>query len=100
MNANDIRRIINEHPEGVLIKMVDGTKYKVPHRDWVWLTPAFGGEESRFGRFSSCFGVYDGDSLRWVNSLLVAEISPMKARGGGSNGNGHGQGKKPRRKRD
>lgn len=90
MNANDIRQIINDHPEGVTIKMVDGTKYAVPHRDWVWLTPAFGGSESRFGRFATCFGVYHDDALRWVNSLLVVEITPMKSvQKGKQNGNGH-----------
>ncbi len=96
MNANDIRRFINDHPDGVVIWMIDGTKYKVPHRDYVWLTPAFGGPESRFGRYATSFGVYQGEELRWVNCLLVAEIVPMKVR---RNGNGRGPARTKRRRK-
>ncbi len=96
MNANDIRQFINDHPDGVVIRMIDGTKYKVPHRDYVWLTPAFGGRESRFGRYATAFGVYQDEELRWVNCLLVAEITPLK---GNANGNGHAGGRKKRRRR-
>lgn len=98
MNANDVRRFIDEHPQGIVIKMVDGTKYRVPHRDWVWMTPAFGGAESRFGRYATSLGVYHDEALRWINCLLISEMTPIVKRNG-SNGNGQSRGKRGKPKR-
>ncbi len=78
MKASDVREFIETHPEGVTIRMIDGSKYKVPNREWVWLIPPFGGSRSRFGKYATLFGVYHDDALRWVDSSLVDDIVPLE----------------------
>lgn len=86
MNANDVREFVHGHPDGVVIRMIDGYEYEIRHRDWVWFPPVFGHTGSRAGRYASSFGVYHNEALRLVNCMLVAEIVPLK-----KNGNGHGR---------
>ena len=69
--------MVNESPKGVIIKMIDGTLYSVPHRDWVWFTPATEMPESRVGRFATSFYVAVDGIGHLVNALLVAEITPI-----------------------
>ncbi len=81
MDFASFRRFVNDHPEGVTIRMVDGTEYQVPHRDYISLGPP---PEAR-SRSATSFLVWDGEGMRLVNALVVAEVVPMN---GGANGNG------------
>lgn len=78
MNISAIREFVNTHPEGILIRMVDGTKYEIPHRDFVWFTPYSGDPASRFA--TSFYVAYEGVG-RLVNALLVAEVTPLARNG-------------------
>jgi hypothetical protein len=88
MDANAVRARVNEHPEGVEIRMIDGTVYVVPHRDYVWFTRLYGQPESRGGRYATSFWLHDAkaDTARLVNSMLVADITPLARNGGGKPG--------------
>ena len=89
MDTFAVRTYFNEHPDGVEIEMVDGTVYQVPHRDYVWFTPAFGREEKRIGRLATSFWMHDPkrEETKLVNALLVKSLSPWRP---GTNGS-HGQ---------
>ncbi len=88
MDANAVRAMVNEHPDGVEIRMIDGTVYVVPHRDYVWFTPLYGQPEARAGRYATSFWLHDSkaDTARLVNSMLVADITPLKRNGGENRG--------------
>jgi hypothetical protein len=96
MDLASLQKFVKEHPEGVLIRMVDGTKYRVPHRDYITLGPP-SEERSPRSPHRTSFLVWDGDGHALVNALLVADVSPLK-KGNGHNGNGKsgsgGRGKK------
>jgi hypothetical protein len=95
MDARALKEYVSDHPKGVLIRMIDGREFRVPHRDVIWFTPAFGQPESRVGRYSTAFHVADEGVGRLLNALLVAEVTPLKP-----HGNGHGgKGKKGKPKR-
>lgn len=89
MDAKAIRTFITEHPGGVEIRFIDGTSVRVPHRDYIWFTPAYGEPESKVGRLATSFWLHDPDrdQTRLVNALLVRDIVPLprngrRARGG------------------
>jgi hypothetical protein len=88
MDPRALKEFVNTHPDGVVIRMIDGTEYEIPHRDFIWFTPGFLQPESRVGRLSTCFYVSHEGVGRLVNALLVAEVVPMKGR------NGKGRGKR------
>jgi hypothetical protein len=83
MDAEALRTYVNEHPEGVVIRMVDGKVYRIPHRDYVWFTPSFGQPESRVGRYSTAFWLHDIEEAtnRLVNAMLVRDVTPLKKNG-------------------
>lgn len=85
MDTAALRTFVNEHPEGVVIRMVDGKMYRIPHRDYIWFTPSFGQPESKVGRYSTAFWLFDVDeeTNRLVNSMLVLDVSPLKKNGHG-----------------
>jgi len=89
MDARVLKQFVNDHPEGVRIRMVDGTEYVVPHRDFIWFTPAYGLSDAKAGRFATCFYVAEEGIGRLVNAGLVTEVVPL--RGPDGNGNGHGK---------
>lgn len=79
-----------------MVRLIDGTKLKVPHRDSL----SFGApKEMLNGRQmikGTSFVFYEtGDisSMRLVNAMLVADVVPMK-----SNGNGHAKPRKQRKR--
>lgn len=78
MEIRAIREFISTHPAGVTIRMVDGTEYAIPHRDWVWFTPATEMSESKVGRFATSFYVSVNGVGRLINALLVAEVVPIR----------------------
>lgn len=86
MDCKALRIFVEDHPQGVVIEMIDGTRYRVPHRDFIWFTPAYGRAESRVGRLATSFWLHDGerDETRLVNAMLVKDVAPLP-----SNGNGH-----------
>jgi hypothetical protein len=86
MDIASIREFVNDHLNGVLIRMVDGTEYKNPHRDYVWFTPSSGKAGSRF---APSFYIDRGGVGRLVNAPLVAQVVPLKS-------NGHGRRQKKR----
>lgn len=87
MELKAIREFVNNHPEGVLIRMVNGTEYEIPHRDYVWFVPT-GGGDGKANRVATSFYVSHDEVGRLVNALLVAEIVPMKRNG---HGKSHGK---------
>lgn len=95
MDTNAVRTFVSDHPDGVEIFMIDGTSYRVPHRDYVWFTPAYGKSESRVGRLATSFWLHDEkkDETRLVNAMMVKEIRPLHA-----NGNGGSTGRSRKRK--
>jgi hypothetical protein len=86
VDLNSLKDFVNNHPEGVRIRMADGTKYTVPHRDYIWFTPGYGQSEARVGRFATSFYVSDKGVARLVNALLVAEVMPLPSNGHGKSG--------------
>jgi hypothetical protein len=82
-----LREFINDHPGDVVIRMVDGTEYRLPHRDYAWFTPSSGAPGSSGPRYATAFWLHDPqrDETRLVNAMLVKEVSPLSA-DGGSNG--------------
>lgn len=82
MDAKAIRAFIDEHPEGVTVRMIDGTVYHVPGRDWVWLTPEFPGSGARAARTSTAFYLFDDQAghLKLINAMLVKELEPYAGR--------------------
>jgi len=89
MDLASLQKFVKEHPEGVLIRMVDGTEFRVPHRDYITLGPPPEHRTPRTPHYTS-FLVWDGEGHRLVNALLVADVSVLKKRNG-HNGNGHGK---------
>ena len=80
MNIAAIREFVNDNPNGVLIRMIDGTEYEIPHRDYVWFTPSSGRQGTMFA--TSFYVAYKGVG-RLVNALLIAEVLPLKKNGHG-----------------
>ncbi len=83
MDAKAIGTFVSEHPNGVEIHMIDGSFCHVPHRDYLWFTPAYGGSESKIGRLATSLWLHDPDrdETRLVNALLVKEILPLQSNG-------------------
>lgn len=94
MDANALRQFVSDHPEGVVLRMVDGKEYRIPHRDYVWFTPAYGQPESRVGRFSTSFYVSEEGVGKLVNPVLVAEVMPITPNGRGTGRSGKGRSKR------
>ena len=42
MDVKAIRDFVQSCPSGVLIRMIDRTEYRLPHRDYIWFMPATG----------------------------------------------------------
>lgn len=80
MNIIAIREFVNDHPQGVVIRMVDGREYTIPHRDYVWFTPSSGKLGAAFA--TSFYVAHEGVG-RLVNAFLVAEVQPLKVNGHG-----------------
>jgi len=97
MDVAAIRRYVNDNPDGILIRMVDGTEYPVPHRDWVWFTPTILPHEDKPSRPSNTsFWIAHEGYGKLINALLVKELVPLAAK---KNGNGsHGGGRKRKSK--
>lgn len=85
MELKAIREFVNDHPEGVVIRMVNGTEYEIPHRDYVWFVPA-GGSDGKPSRAATSFYISHDEVGRLVNALLVSEIVPMKRNGKSQSG--------------
>lgn len=91
MDLASVRKIVNESPHGVIVRMIDGMEYRLPHRDFVNLGPPPEVRSPRSPHATSFF-VWEDDGARLVNALLVKEIVPMPAR---RNGGKRGSKKKP-----
>jgi len=83
-----LREFINEHPDGVVIRMVDGTEYRLPHRDYAWFTPASPPAGRATRPNVSAFWLHDPekDVTRLVNAMLVRDVSPLGGNGDQSGG--------------
>lgn len=96
MELEAIRKFMQDHPEGMKVRMADGTKYDIPHRDWISFGPpqkTITGKEIIKG---TSFLIFERagegmSAMKLVNALLVVELSPLS-----KNGNGHHR-KRPRR---
>lgn len=82
MDTKALRTVVDDHPEGVIVRMIDGTEYTCPHRDYIWLTPSFG-TVSRSSRMATSFMLADAKTevTRRVDALLVRDVIPMKPNG-------------------
>ena len=87
MDIKALRAFVHDHADGVVIRMIDGTDYQLPHRDYVWFTPAAGTSGVRYG---SSFWLHDPekDETRLINAMLVKEVAPLSHNGGAANGRG------------
>src|SRR2546423_1287073 len=86
MDIEAIRQFLDEHPQGIRVRMIDGTEYRIPHRDYMALGPPRNLAGGGRGRSATSFIVYDISDdlrLRLVNSLLVADVSPLNRNGAG-----------------
>lgn len=91
MELEAIRKYMQDHPEGMRIRMADGTKYDIPHRDWVSFGPpqkTITGKEIVKGTSFLIFeeagvGV---TSMKLLNAPLVVELLPLTKNGGASKG--------------
>lgn len=85
MDLESIRKFVQDHPDGVIIRMVDGTKYPIPHRDWISFGPPAKSITGKDVLRGTSFIVYDEPGgvfgMKLVNAMLVAEVSPMKQNG-------------------
>jgi hypothetical protein len=95
MELESIRKFVQDHPDGVLIRMIDGTVYPIPHRDWISFGPPVKSAAGRDVVRGTPFIIYEEPGgvfgMRLVNAMMVADVSPMKSNGNGhsaSNGNG------------
>lgn len=81
MDIKALRDSVGEHPESAVIRMADGTEYRLPHRDDIWFTPH--SETSRSG-YATSFWLHDPekDVTRLVNAMLVKVVSPLRRNGG------------------
>lgn len=96
MDIERIRKFLHEHPAGIAIRMVNGTEYRIPHRDYITFGPLREKSDGERVAVGSTFLVFENDgfeSMKLVNALLVSEVVPLKL-----NGNGHGKGKKSKKK--
>lgn len=83
MDIRAIKEFVSDHPEGVVIRMVDGSSYTIPHRDYIWFTPAADSPANRGTRYATSFYVSVDGVGKLVNAMLVAEVHPL-----GRNGHG------------
>ncbi|MBL8744766.1 MAG: hypothetical protein JNK58_00260 [Phycisphaerae bacterium] len=89
MDLASVQKAVRQNPQGVLIRRIDGTKHRVPHRGYVTFGPP-PEERAPRSRHATSRLVWDGTGPALVNAPLVAEITPLM-----KNGNGHGgKGKK------
>ncbi|CAG0948599.1 hypothetical protein PHYC_00041 [Phycisphaerales bacterium] len=91
MELEAIRKFVQDHPDGVVIRMIDGTRLVVPHRDFI----SFGapkemlsGKQATRGTSFVFFETGDVPSMRPINAMLVAEVMPLERNGNGKHGKG------------
>jgi hypothetical protein len=84
MELEVIHKFVQDHPQGIVICMIDGERIKIPHRDFITFGPT---KESSAGKRvakGTTFIVFEGDSLasmRLLNALLVKDVRPLKNTG-------------------
>jgi hypothetical protein len=85
MDAKALKLFVERHPAGVIIRMIDGTAYEIPHRDYIWFTPTFGEGEGKAPRIGTSFWIADPrtEEYRLVNAMLVKEAVPLNSTGKG-----------------
>ena len=81
VDINAVRDFVQEHPNGVEIVTIDGTRYTLPHRDYIWFTPAAPTRSGPPKRFATSFYLNHNGSTRLVNALLVEHIREWKHNG-------------------
>ncbi|MFM9957570.1 MAG: hypothetical protein ACKVZJ_05820 [Phycisphaerales bacterium] len=93
MDLGSVRHIVNDNPQGVIIRMIDGTEYRLPHRDYITLgsPPA---ERSPRSAHKTSFVIELDDGWHLVNALLVKEIVPLPPNGKNGRSGGKPNGKK------
>jgi hypothetical protein len=85
MELESIRKFVQDHPDGVVIRMVDGTTYQIPQSDWISFGPpakTLSGKQLLRG---TSFVVYEEPGgvfgMRLMNAMLVKEVVPMRKSG-------------------
>lgn len=95
MELESIRKFVQDHPDGVRIRMIDGKVFDIPHRDWISFGPPAKNLAGKDVLRGTSFIVYEEaggvHGMKLVNAMMVADVSPMKLNGNGHNGHG-GQG--------
>jgi hypothetical protein len=86
MDLNAIRQFVQDNPAGVVIRMVDGTEYPIPHRDHIWFTPHSDAPENRGTRLATSFYVSVDGVGKLVNAMVVREVVPMSVKPSRSKG--------------
>lgn len=91
MDPTTLKTFVDEHPEGVAIRMVDGKVYRIPHRDYIWFVPSHDQHKSKVRRYSAAFWLHDveEETNRLVNAVLVREVTQLKKDGDGGKKTGN-----------
>ncbi len=93
MDLRVLKKFVDDHPEGVRIRMVDGRQFRVPHRDYVSFKPGSDSTESRRSPYGTAFFVWVDEVPHLLNALLVEEVTGLRAERNGSNGRKRGKGR-------
>ncbi len=93
MDVRALKKFVEDHPEGVRIRMVDGREFKVPHRDYVSFNPGPDSPEGRRAPYGTAFFVWKDEVPHLLNDLLVEEVTGLRAGRNGSNGRRRGRGR-------
>lgn len=89
MDLEAIRKFVQDHPDGVVLRMIDGTKYKIPHRDYISFgapKKTLSGKEIVTGTSFILYETGEVASMRLLNAMLVAEVLPLGKNGSSSKG--------------
>lgn len=88
MDLESLREFVQAHADGVKLRMVDGTEYLVPHRDYVSFGPPTSETTGRRVTRTSfiLYDIRENFRMRLLNALLVASVEPYGTNGSGKPG--------------
>jgi len=81
MDVAAIKNYLNDHPEGIRIRMIDGHEYRIPHRDFILFLGRDPDNPSRPSRITTNFSNSHPEGSRMINTLLIAEVSGLGKNG-------------------
>lgn len=79
MDLATVRQIVNASPHGVVIRMVDGTRLRLPHRECVTLGPPLE-DRPPDAPHRNMFVAADDEGFHFIDAGDVAGIDPILKR--------------------